>query len=225
MTRNCGCCGEYGHFNQKNNPCPNEKTILEEKERKRIEKEEKKRLQPTKAGGTVKTRVTSTRHGFVVSLSINGPPITIEDLDHRNKQIWYRSGHLCQYCRKRPATCKDHIYACVNQKTSCYGLTNVLSELPSCFFCNSDKRGMPIEEWIKILQTEKFPWTENEIKDFHKWLIDNKSKLILSDEMVQFAEKQFLEINRVHEILEHCAQTHEDVNTYITFTKALPTSN
>jgi hypothetical protein len=222
MIRNCGCCGECGHFNRKKAPCPNKELIKKKKERKRLEKEEKKRLRPRNAGGTVKTRVTSTRHGFSNSVSKHGPPVTTEDLDHRDNQSWYRSGcRLCQWCKKRQATCKDHIYACVSQKFHIYGLTNVLNEMDSCKSCNSRKGGKAIEEWIKVLP--KLDWTHDQIKDFRKWTIDYSSKLTHSDEMVQYIEKQFLVINKFHEILEYCAQENEDVALWVIFPKAIPT--
>ena len=51
MIRNCGCCGECGHFNTKKAPCPNKELIKKEKERKRLEKEEKKKIAAAECWG------------------------------------------------------------------------------------------------------------------------------------------------------------------------------
>ena len=37
--RNCGCCGEHGHFNSTKSPCPNKARVQKEKERKKFLKQ------------------------------------------------------------------------------------------------------------------------------------------------------------------------------------------
>ena len=192
------------------------KKKADEKDKKRIERERKKKLRAPKAGTSVKGRDGSTRHGMVISFSdYHKKEITIEDVDNRNINLKINPDK-CFWCKYGNKECGDHAMPCCNTTHSEYSHTNALNIVPSCNSCNSKKGGKRLEIWLGILVKNKL-WTEEEVLIYMEWVNENKNKLLLNKEDTEFIERQFVYINKFHEICDYCAKNTVDIGNYIKF--------
>ena len=239
--RKCGCCHEHGHFNSAKSPCPNKARVqkaaaeakaaklkareevkaakLKAKEAKRERKRVEKKLAPPKAGTGVKGRDGSTRHGYIISFSkYNSERITEADIDERNARLGI-DPKICFWCKLSDKQCGDHLLPACNTKHSCYSFSTALCIVPSCSFCNGLKGGKLIEEWVKELPA--LGWKPDQIKNLVEWAEENKAKLVLQKEDIEFVEKQFPIINKFHAELEDCVRTKTDICERVAFVSTI----
>lgn len=174
----------------------------------------KQQLKPPKAGTKVKTRASSTRNAFTISVSEhNGPDILLSELKDRNTRLRVVPDK-CFWCKKAKKEENDHAHPCCNTTEHEYSYTNVLNIFPSCKSCNSKKNGKKLEHWINQLSTLDW-WSPEEIAIFNKWCAEFKDKLLFNKEDTVYVEKQFPIINKIHEILETCAKDKTDTREAI----------
>jgi len=196
-----------------------EKKIKKQKEiqERKIKRQNEKLLRAPKAGTSVKGRDGSTRHGMVISVSVyNKVEITIEDVQERNN-ILNVNPNKCFWCKQADKQCGDHAHPCCNTTFHEYAHTNVLNIFPSCHPCNSKKGGKRLIIWIDEYLPE-MGWSDQERDTFKQWIINFKDKLLLDEETTKYLERQFVDINNIHAILEYCATHKAEVSDFITYT-------
>ena len=77
------------------------------------------------------------------------------------------------------------------------------------------KGGKSLEVWVKELP--KLGWEQSDITSLINWLEENKAKLLLPPVDSKYAEKQFIEINKYHKLLDYCAKERKHVTDFITY--------
>ena len=201
----------------------NKKKLKKEQEaaQKRVERQNKKKLRAPKAGTDVKARDGSTRHGFIISFGKYHDPFDkapvdarLADINNKNKILGINN-EVCFWCRETKRECGDHIHPCCNTTKHTYAWTNALSIFPSCRKCNSVKGGKSLEVWVKELP--KLGWEQPDITSLINWLEENKDKLLLPEVDIKYVEKQFIEINKYHKLLDYCAKYRKHVTDFITY--------
>jgi hypothetical protein len=171
-----------------------------------------KKKTDVKGGGVgVKERAASTRNGFVHTFSKeHSPSVLSRDVLDRDSLLNIDHKY-CFWCKVNYRECSDHAHPCCNTKLSEYSYTNALNIVPSCNKCNSKKGGRKLQEWVDSLNS----WSEHEKTIYKYWLGKNESKLLMDAGMSEYVNKQFITINKIHEILQYCSINYKNVDEYI----------
>ena len=64
-------------------------------------------------------------------------------------------------------------------------------------------------------------WKPDQIKNLVEWAEENKAKLVLQKEDIEFVEKQFPIINKFHAELEDCVRTKTDICERVAFVSTI----
>ena len=164
-----------------------------------------------KLGQNVKNRAGSSRNGFATSVSNNSEIIiTEEQINERNKTL--EIDHtICLYCDKKANTI-DHFIPSCNTTESIYGCNNKLNCFPSCSKCNNSKGGKVNQKLKEWLPTRSPKWNPEKIDILINWCDNNKKYLYLSNEDIEYIQKNKEIIDKTHETWEECAKTKKSLN-------------
>ena len=175
------------------------------KMRKNLIQKLKRLTNVPKTGISVNDRNSSTRNGFVVSVSrYHRPVLTMQEIIHRNTLLQVNSD-VCFWCKTQPATVLDHAHPCCSMKRSEFSWTNKLNIFPSCTQCNQTKGCNSLLGWL-TMNVVVSNWSSEQINTFQNWLSLNGSKLLFDSEYTALTVQQFSTINKFHQVMELCAK-------------------